>query len=98
MGEDQQESLSNTVRRIVREDNLEHDSLRTTREETIWERVARLDERTRKIEERVGNGIAGSFIHRSEFIPVRAVVYGLVALILTGVVGALIGLVLKNAR
>lgn len=37
----------------------------------------------------------GSYVTKEEFAPIKKIVYGLVSIILVGVVGALVGLVLK---
>ena len=40
---------------------------------------------------------AANWITRAEFTPVRLIVYGMTALMLTGIMGAIIALVLKGA-
>jgi len=40
--------------------------------------------------------LEGDAVRRSEFAPARAIVYGLVALVLTGVLGALLALVIQR--
>lgn len=43
----------------------------------------------------IKNKLENRYISRDEFAPIKSIVYGLVGLILTGVVGALIALILK---
>ena len=61
--------------------------------------LARIDERTatlsRDVEE-IKRTIASNYVTRQEFQPVRAIAYGLVAIISTGVVLGLIALLLRT--
>ncbi len=43
----------------------------------------------------IENQVGSSYVTKDEFEPIKRVVYGMVALILTGVVGGLIALVVK---
>lgn len=40
--------------------------------------------------------LKGSYIRREEFDPIKKLVYGLVSIILTGVVGALLALIIQK--
>lgn len=55
--------------------------------------LSRIDERLKALHEDVKD-IKDNFVRKEEFWPVRTVVYGLVGLVLIGVVGALIALVI----
>lgn len=44
----------------------------------------------------IKNVLKGSYVTQDQFVPVRTVVYGLVGIILLGVVGALLALVLRG--
>ena len=63
--------------------------------------LARIDERTatlsRDVEE-IKRTIASNYVTRQEFQPVRAIAYGLVAIISTGVVVGLIALLLRTPQ
>lgn len=63
------------------------------------EMLYRIDERTSTLVrdfEEFKDLVNGAFITRNEFEPVKKLVYGLVTMILTGVMGAVIGLVIKQ--
>lgn len=67
-------------------------------EETTNERLARLDERVKVIEKKVGNGDDPLFVTHQEFSPIRALVYGFVGMILTGIIAALLALVINHGK
>jgi hypothetical protein len=59
--------------------------------------MARIDERLKAVQVdviEVKALIKSDYVTRTEFEPVKKIVYGMVALILTAVLGALVGLVL----
>lgn len=60
--------------------------------------LARLDERTMNIESKLNSAIEDkkSFVTKAEFEPVKRIVYGMVALVLVSVFGALLALVLTQ--
>lgn len=66
----------------------------TTRRHTD-ELVVRIDERTRAMAEEL-KGLKEIVITRAEFAPVRLVVYGLVAVLMTAVVTAMVATVIKG--
>ena len=55
--------------------------------------MGRIEERLRAVQDDVKD-LKNNFVRQTEFAPVRMLVYGLVALLLTGVVGGLLGLVI----
>ena len=60
--------------------------------------LARLDERMQNIQKEVSELkelLQKEFVHISEFTPVKMIVYGLVSLVMTGVIGSILYLVLK---
>ena len=61
------------------------------------EMLARLDERTTTIQKTLekNDKILQDFVRRAEFQPVQRLVYGVVGLILTAVVAALVSLVVS---
>lgn len=59
------------------------------------ELLIRIDERTKGMEEDI-KVIKDDFVKKEEFKPIKNLVYGLVSLILTGVVGALLALVVRS--
>ena len=63
--------------------------------EDVADIVIRLDERTAAMA-RAMEELRSVIVTQPEFKPVKAVVYGLVALVLTGVFGALIALVVQK--
>lgn len=63
--------------------------------ENIADIVVRLDERTAAMA-RAMEELRSVIVTQPEFKPVKAVVYGLVAIVLTGVFGALIALVVQR--
>lgn len=63
--------------------------------EDIADIVIRLDERTASMA-RAMEELRSIIVTQPEFKPVKAVVYGLVAIVLTGVFGALIALVVQK--
>jgi len=66
-------------------------------EEEYGEKLARIDERTLNIQEslqRVEMELSQNYVSKSEFAPIRLIVYGMVGLVLTAVVGAVITLAL----
>lgn len=65
------------------------------RGENISDIVIRLDERTASMA-RAMEELRSVIVTQPEFKPVKAVVYGLVAIVLTGVFGALIALVVQK--
>ena len=63
----------------------------------LKEKLARIDERTIHIEatlDRLQADINNKYVSKNEFAPVKSIVYGLVALILTSVAAAVVALVL----
>lgn len=61
------------------------------------EQLARIDERTRIIEKTVSkieHELTHKYVSKSEFAPVRAIVYTMVGLVMTSVVAAIVALVL----
>ena len=61
--------------------------------------LARLDERTRAIQETVAGierKLNSDYVSRQEFEPIKKIVYGTVGLILVAVVGALVALVVNR--
>lgn len=44
----------------------------------------------------INHKLEANYVPRDEFTPVRAIVYGLVALILTAVIGAILTLILRR--
>ena len=67
-------------------------------EETPIERSARIDERLKHVEQKIGNGHDPAFVTREEFSPIRAVVYGLVGMILVAVIAGILALVMNHGR
>lgn len=59
--------------------------------DTIEVAVARIDERTRNMANRMEN-----FVSKSEFQPVKLLVYGLVGAVGTGIVGAMLTLLIAR--
>lgn len=59
------------------------------------ELLIRIDERTQGMQEDIAV-LKNDFVKKEEFRPIKNLVYGLVSLILTGVVGALLALVIRN--
>lgn len=60
--------------------------------------LARIDERTGSLVSTVNeikSSLENKYLLRSEFAPVRNIVYGLVTVILLAVIGALVALVVK---
>lgn len=67
---------------------------------TEWrmqELMARLDERTTAIQQELKE-LRGSVVTQQEFKPVRMVVYGLIGIILTSVMGGILAIVLGGAH
>ena len=63
------------------------------------ELLTRIDERQKRIEgwmKSLSNTLKTNYVTRTEFQPVKLLVYGFVALMLTGVVGALMTLVIRS--
>jgi len=61
--------------------------------------IARIDERTRSMAvdlEEMKVSVRRGYVRRDEFVPVQRLVYGLVALTLTTVAGAVIALVIRS--
>ena len=61
--------------------------------------LARIDERTLLLVaeiQGIKDQLNSKYVSREEFKPVKTIVYGFVALVLTSVIGALITLVLKS--
>lgn len=68
-------------------------------EETVDVQLARIDERTCAIQSdlhALQESIGSTYVTREEFKPVKGVVYGLIAIMGTSLVGALIALVLRR--
>jgi len=60
--------------------------------------LARLDERTQQLlidVEHINHKLDNKYVTQDQFKPVQILVYGMAGLMLTGVVGALLGLVFK---
>lgn len=67
---------------------------------TEWrtqELLARLDERTTVIQNEVKE-LRGQVITKAEFQPVRMITFGLIGLLVTGVVGAMLALVINAPK
>ncbi len=63
--------------------------------------LARIDERTAQLQrdmESIKALIESRYVTKNEFTPVKTVVYGLVAAVMTGVFGALLTLVLRSSK
>jgi hypothetical protein len=67
-------------------------------DDSAREKLARMDERLQHLERKLGNGSDPYFTPKAEFQPVRAVVYGMLAVILTGFIGALVALVMLHGK
>ena len=63
---------------------------------SVKEILARIDERVSHIWDKIEN-LEEDFVHKHEFEPIKKAVYGVVALILTTVILAVVGLVIKTA-
>lgn len=60
---------------------------------------ARLDERMKNVEalcQHIDAKLDGSYVTRTEFTPVKNLVYGCAGIMLIGVVGALVALVVRS--
>ena len=57
--------------------------------------IVRIDERTAALGVTMED-VKKNYVTKEEFNPVKKLIYGLVALVLSGVVGAIIGLVINN--
>jgi len=60
------------------------------------EQLARIDERTKNIQaevELIRTQLTNHYVSKSEFAPVKAIVYTMVGLVMTTVVGAVVALV-----
>lgn len=64
-------------------------------EETVDVKLARIEERLNTLIEKL-DSIEDDFVKIGEFTPVRNIVYGLVGIIMVGVVGALLNLIISN--
>ena len=71
----------------------------TPTQETTYTLLARIDERTKRLETEIGRleaeiaRQAETYVTKAEFWPVRTIVYGGVAAVLLAIVGAIISLV-----
>ena len=62
--------------------------------------LIRIDERTKLINSEVNslkNTISKEYVTHNEFKPVRSIVYGMVAFVLFGILGAVMALVIKSS-
>lgn len=65
------------------------------------ERIARIDERTLQIEktlQKLSEDLKDDYVKKDEFAPIKAIVYGMVSMILAGVFAAILALILGNAK
>lgn len=78
------------VEKLIMDKGMEHSATNAL--------LARLDERTMNIESKLNSAIEDkkSFVTKAEFEPVKRIVYGMVALVLVSVFGALLALVLTQ--
>lgn len=81
--------LDDIHRRLDSIERLQSDS--NTRAQLNTERIIRIDEWTHGIDK-----LAKVFVTRSEFDPIRAIVYGIVSVTLLAVIAALLYLVVKT--
>lgn len=79
--------IGDQIQQLKKDLNKDYSYLRETFERDIRDIKQSLD----KIERRLSQ----DYITRIEFDPIKKIVYGLVSLILVGVVGALLGLVIR---
>ena len=70
------------------------DGIKVLTEAEACELLIRIDERTKKLEEGMDR-FEEIYVTHQEFAPVKVIAYGLVTLCMTGIVGAILAMVLK---
>lgn len=86
--------MPKTAKQEITELEKELDSLNDKVRDLQWE-VKSLQEKAKAVEAHIEK-LTGETIHRIEFDPIKSLVYGMVGIVLTGVVTAILALVIKQ--